>query len=207
MLSVEIRGMKALARAVSSFQKQERKALNVAVRVEGFRLMKRLKRELRQGRPGGRPFSKLRRISGYYEGKRLQEEIAPGAKKVYRRNRKALVRAATAVRYFIPKKKETEMHVGWTGPAVSKSWKRIMKLQQEGFSAPVTDEIRREFVRRGAAMAKRSLNRRYFFLRKTTTRFRTPARPVIDPFWRAHREEAWRNIRNNYRRKLSGERI
>ena len=49
--------------------------------------------------------------------------------------------------------------------------------------------------------------RKYFALRKTTTRFHTPARPIIDPFWAAHRFETLSNIRANYRRKIAGERI
>ena len=47
----------------------------------------------------------------------------------------------------------------------------------------------------------------YFFLRKETTTFTTPARDVIDAFWASHQGEVMGNIRSNFERKMRGERI
>lgn len=99
------------------------------------------------------------------------------------------------------------MGVGWVGPKVSKSWKRIAEAQQKGFTSEITEGRRRYFRNLGLLIDKRSKFRKYFFLRKETSKFVTPARPIMDPFWDAHKRKAWHNIRENYRRKMRGERI
>jgi hypothetical protein len=48
---------------------------------------------------------------------------------------------------------------------------------------------------------------KYFFLRKTTTTFKTPKREIIEPFLNAHKGMIGPNVVANFERKLRGERI
>ena len=188
--TIKIHGLKKLQKYLDQASKAEDKALQTAIKVEGFKLRKKLQKEIRQGAPGGQkfdPLSFIRRKTG--------------------RTTKPLRRLAIAVRYFIPSTKPFEMHIGWTGRGVSKKWKYLAKSLQEGFTKPVTEKQRKYFRVLGGQLTKRSKVRKYLFLKETTTHLTTPARPILDPFWRAYREQAWRNIKKNYQRKISGERI
>ncbi len=183
-----VKGASHLQRYVKAQWRQEVKALETAIRVEGYRLSKKLKQEIRAGAfTGGDEKSGIAR--------KLSRQTTP------------LKKLATAVRYHVVKSPNFQIHVGWTGPRVSKSWQRIATQQQEGFTRPVTDR-QASFLRSvGGGLAKRSKYRKYFFLKKTTKEMTTPARPIIAPFWRKHEAEAMARIKNNYLRKLRGERI
>jgi hypothetical protein len=78
-------------------------------------------------------------------------------------------------------------------------------MHQEGFWHGMEEGDRKSILKMqgqvGPGIAK------YFALRKSTQRFHTPARPIIEPFWGAHQAEALGNIRSNFRRKLAGERV
>lgn len=196
MLRVVEKGFTNIERTMKAESARQEKALNTAVKVEGFRLMRLLKQQIRAGAPGGRKFEPLTFLARRWgsKGNRL-------------RANKPLRRLAVAVRYWVKDRKPFDMRIGWTGPRTSKSWKRIARLQQEGFARPVSEKRRRSFARLGEPMSARSPARKYMFLRKSTTRFETPARPVMDPFWRAEEKRAWHNIRRNYRLKMKGRRI
>jgi hypothetical protein len=190
-IQIAITGLSSLEKTLGAKIKAERKALNTAVKVEGFRLRKEMASDIRKGSPGGQPFAPRTYLSKAYSG---------------RPNQKALARLAVSTRYFIPEHDPITMHIGWTGPQVSKSWKRLAKMHQEGFTAPVDDKRRQYLIKIISQKGKRSIYRK-FIPRASTTTFKTPARPIIAPFWAAHKSQALRNIRNNYRRKLAGERI
>lgn len=194
MLNVTTKGFANLERILKTESARQEKALNTAVKVEGYRLMRLLKKQIRAGAPGGQKFPDLTYLSRVWTG---GSRLGPN---------KPLKRLAVAVRYFV-QNLPFEFRVGWTGPKVSKSWKRIAKLQQEGFIRPVTQSLRKSFARSGSAMPIRSKAKIYMFLRKSTKTFKTPARPIIDPFWRSEKGRAWRNIRRNYQLKLQGRRI
>jgi hypothetical protein len=170
--------------------RRQKKAFETAVKVEGFRLRKRLQQEIRQGAPGGAEFAPLSMIQR-------------------RRSRRktALRPLAKAVRYHVTRGESggLEMRIGWTGPKVSKAWKRIAERQQEGYTVPFKPSFRRYLAGYGGEI--RGKFRPYFFLRKETRAAEVPARPIIEPFWDAHKDEARRNIARNYFRKLKGERI
>ncbi len=67
--------------------------------------------------------------------------------------------------------------------------------------------MKQVFIRIGSKMGERSRLRKYYFLRKATSTLTTPPRPIIVPFWSAHKGEAERNIVSNFNRKMRGERI
>ncbi len=175
------------------------KAAETAVKVEGYRLMIELRKELRAGKAGNTTLAPLR----YITASRRSASSKP------------LASLARAVRYAtIGKGATLKAMFGFLAIKSSWSWIRIAERQQEGFttsadalSAGESATVRQSFVRRGAKLSRRSSLRRYFFLRKTTRQLTTPARNIIEPFWVAHQREAERNIINNFRRKMAGERI
>lgn len=189
-VNAKTHGVKALKQYLLKAGKTENKALQTAIKVQGFKLRKRLQQAIRQGAPGGEKFAPLtfiRRKTG--------------------RTTKPMRRLALAVRYRVADKDPFDFRIGWTGPGVSKKWKYLAETLQAGFTKRVTEKQRRFFRQLGGQMTKRSKIRKYLFLKKTTTHMTTPARPILDPFWRVHEDRSWREIKKNYRRKLAGKRI
>jgi hypothetical protein len=195
MLKGTILGAQKLAADLKAVRKQEVKDLNTAIRVEVFSMRKELKADIRSGAPGGKRFAPLTFLA---RRKRDSKRFSPN---------KPLSRLALGIMYNIKRWNPFEIALGWTGPRVSESWKRIAEAQQKGFDRPVTDPQERYFRHRGEEISERSKNRKFFFLRKSTTQMDTPERPSIEPVWKAREREAWVNIRNNYRKKLKGQRI
>ncbi|MDA8139027.1 MAG: hypothetical protein M0036_10275 [Desulfobacteraceae bacterium] len=185
------------------------KAEDTAVRVEGFRLMRVLRAEIRKGAPGGRqfaPLSMIRRTLG--AGGRL-------------RGNNPLQRLSRAIGYEVAARSPAALKIGFVGRASSDAWRRIAAAQQAGFETSADEpyfrrrniSIREYLAGQGGLVdrtmfgGRKSRRRNVFFLRKSTQRLKTPARPIIEPFWQAHEPEARRNIRSNFIRKLRGERI
>jgi len=196
MLQATTKGFKNLDRVLKAENLRQEKALNTAVKVEGFRLMRLLKKQIREGAPGGKKFNPLTFLSRAWSGK--GKRLGPN---------KPLRRLALAVRYFVKDQRPFDMRIGWVGPKTSKSWKRIAQKQQEGFTGQMTESRREMFRGMGSRMSKRSVARKYMFIRKSTTRLKTPARPIMDPFWQAEEYRAWKNIQRNFRLKMKGQRI
>ena len=124
MLNVTLRGVTKLQKDLKAERTRAKKALSTAVKVEGYRLRKVMKAEIRKGAPGGRPFKGLSMI------RRIMWGPESGRLKVNR----PLKRLAIAIRYYIKRQDPIEMHVGFSGPLLSKSWKRLAYMHQEGFS-------------------------------------------------------------------------
>ena len=201
MISVRLvtKEFKKFMQGLDAVDKKRIKTAEVATRVEGYRLMNLLKKEIRQGSPGGRKMAPLT-----YMARRWSH--AKGVSPKSMRADKPLARMAIAIRYNVTRN-PFMMEIGFVGRKVSKSWKRLAQKHQEGFTATMKPERRAEFVRAGAAMTKRVKTRKYMFLRKATTTFRTPARPIIEPFWKSQEFLAKLNIEANFIRKWRGERI
>jgi len=190
-----------------------RKATDTALKVEGFRLKKLLEKELKAGAPGGRAFDPLTEMARRTMGK-YDKSVRPARKALTRsRGAESMHRAIRYNAYSLYRK--FVFAFGFIDPAkgekLSKSWKRLARLHQEGFVRTVTEAQRRYYARRGSKLVGKTGRRlkaaKFFFLKKGTTTFRTPARPIIDPFWAAHRGEAERNVKSNFEKKLRGERI
>ena len=197
-----VKGTRKVTQFVKAEKKKHRRSLNTAIKVEGYRLRTLLIKEMKAGAPGGVAFAPLRVISRSFRGNQMS-----GSRYRYTQYRKPLRRSVEAIRYDVQDKDPIRMAIGWTGSKVSKKWKRIMEKQQEGFSAPISEGMGQFWRAKGAKLSKRSKNRNYHFLKRSTKRGRTPARPIIEPFWRAHKDEAAKNIRRNFLRKLQGKRI
>jgi hypothetical protein len=203
-------------------------AARVALRIEGFRLKREMQREIRQAAPGGKHFAPLRAVSRFM-GRAGAAQTKP-----------PLHRLAIPVRYWedvigrdysvsVGYQDKPVVNIRYRGAlaglvrhrdfrsrdALSKSWLRIARSQQRGFSFPAgdkTDEdsFRRELFERGVKLKKMGWPEnitRFFFLKPSTSRIRVPARPIVEPFEKAHAFEAMRNIRNSFERKMRGERV
>ena len=184
------------------------KAHQTAVKVEGFRLKKKLQQEIRQGRPGGRQHTPLSYIARRLNKKVL---IMGGITRRQSPNRAPIERLAHGIRYNIGQN-PFEMKVGFvqptTGPhTVSESWRRLALLHQRGFTRNITRDQRKFIIKRGGSLGKIDGGDTPFFLRQTTRKFDSPARPIIEPFWQANERTAEKNIRNNFKAKLKGKRI
>jgi len=192
LIKMTTRGFADLERVVKAENRRQKKALDTAVRVEGFRLMRLLKSEIRKGAPGGRKLKPLSFIA---------------RRRLHRGRNEPLRRLAIAVRYFVADRDPLELHIGWAGPKVSKRWKHLAQVLQMGFTHGMSELTRAGLIGTGSRMSKRAKGRRYHFLKKTTQLFTTPARPIMVPFWQAYRHESLKNIAENFRRKMRGERI
>lgn len=184
-----VRGIENIERNLRAENRRQVRALDTAVRVEGYRLRRQLIQDIRAEAPGGRRWEPL---------SMLQRRRA--------RRTKALQTLTRAVRYHVPQRSPIEMHIGWVGPRVSKSWRRLAQRHQEGFTYEPSKQQRRMLAQVGGRM-RRSKYKPYHFIRRETKRFKVPARPIMEPFWRRQEPISRSNISRNYVRKLRGERI
>lgn len=184
-----IRGLENLEKLIDSTHRKADKALSDAIRGTAFRLRVMMQDEVSKGIVGGRRFKPLSMIGRYTR---------------YRGADTPLKRMAKAIRYWVKQNKPIEVRIGWTGPMISKRWKRIAEAHQESFESPIRDPRRNYFRSIGKDLPMRSKYRKYFFLKKTTTKFKTPARPIIEPFWNKHELWSKENVRNFFRIKMAG---
>lgn len=182
-------------------------AYKTAVKVEGYRLASLLKSDIKHGAPGGNTLKPLT-----YIAMRMARKVR-GAGTFVRQNpnRKPLANLATGIRYAVTNS-PFSMSIGFVQPVgrsnqISKSWRRLGEIQQSGFSTAVTKEQRKAFARRGGELGTIEGGNTPFFLRKSTTHLNTPARPIISPFWYAHKAAAMSNISSNFKSKMAGNRI
>jgi len=204
MIEMLVKNWQAFQRDIGAANRRRVKAAEIATKVEGYRLMRILKKEIRAGAPGGRALAPLSEIA---------KRRGRGGNR--RRNRSPLARLAFPVRYNTETRGGTfTFRLGFVNPnrgrPISKSWKRIAQAQQQGGSLTLSEEGRKGLIRMGASLKRRSTTEdaaRYFFLKKSTRNLRLPARPILDPFWNTHEGEVRRNLERNFARKMAGERI
>lgn len=207
MISFVVKNIEKTVKEIQAYGELTRKSASGALKVEAYRLTGLLKLEIGAGKAGGEAFSPLTEIA-----KRMGKPI----------NRKPLSRLKGAVRYaageingnpavevgFIEGLNTRQGAGGVRASRVGKSWLKIAAAAQEGGETPFTEERRRAILSVGASLKKRrDPMAKYFFLRRGKTSFRTPPRPIIEPFWRAHEAETLRNVLQNFERKMRGERI
>ena len=191
MIEITATGAGNLAKWLDATNARSKKALYTATRVEGFRLMRLLRQEIKQGAPGGRPFAPLSVIARSARG--IHGDPTP------------LRRFALLVRYQADQDMVRIGFFSGRSKPLSQSWRRLTLDHQYGFYHDMKETTRKRVLRQ-LKYVEPGL-KKYFALRKTTRRFYTPARPIIEPFWSTHEAEALRNIRSNFRRKLAGDRI
>jgi len=183
--------------------KEKKKALETAIKVEGFRQLKLLREQIRTGAPGGQPYAdRLSKIAGRTKAGRLRKNQAP------------LYMLARLLRYNVDYANgELSFRFGFVrgNDAIGGSWKKLLQKAQAGASMLYSGsrtELGRQLARIGGRLKKKGdPDAKYFFLRKETGRAQVPARPMIAPFWNQYRDEALANIQANWARKLRGEQI
>lgn len=203
MLTMTIKGVRQLNRDLGAETKRQKKALNTALRVEGYRRLRELRDEIRAGRPGGHPYAAaLSKLAGRTKAGRLRKNQAP------------LYRIARMLRYdIVYKNGDLSFSFGFMDRGrrpISSTYKQMLQKHQEGIDVLYRGsraELGIRFARIGAKLKKKGdPDARYFFLRKTTGRkIDLPKRPVVNPFWEEKRGDAIASIRRNFRRKLMGE--
>jgi hypothetical protein len=206
MINITISGIKELDRMLANKTKQTQKALNTAMRRQGFLLRQKLQEEIREGAPGGLTFEPWRYITLWHTENK--KKILTGAARWSGGPLRRL--GGRWIRYHVESNEPFVLKIGWVG--VPGNIKKRAAQHQQGFTSPVSSRLRRILIQRGIKrkeiegdLPKGMGVARYHFLKKSTTTFRTPARPVIEPFWRAHKAESWQNIRKNFRLKMRGE--
>jgi len=194
---------------LDAVEKKRVKAAEVSARVEGFRLSRKLKAEVKEARPGGTRLTPLSQIARRTKtGKRKKNA------------RKPLASMAHLVRYKATRESgKFNVAVGFVNPKMnSRSWKQLVTLHQEGGASILYGGSRSalgvRLARIGGRLKKAGdPDARFFFLKRKAGRGlgssgpQLPARPEIDPFWKANKAEARRNITTNWERKMAGERI
>lgn len=154
--------------------------------------VKLLKKEMRQGAPGGATYPKLSNIG-------LFDVIQSGLK---RKRGKPLNRLAKHVSaYMTPRQGGATIEAGFVkkGGRGSNVYINLAKLHQQGFKSQISEKRRRYFAVLGKTLPMRSKFRKFFFIRKATKYFEVPARPIIDPFWEAHSHTITHDVKARYR--------
>jgi hypothetical protein len=197
MITAVFKELQKTVKDIQADKARTTKAMETAVKVEGYRLMKILKEQLKAGKPGGSELDPLTEI-----GKRYGKPI----------NRKPLSRLAPTIRYGVERRGDGMVvgigFVDYGSKKLSKSWLRIAEEQQEGAVKAISEERRKGIISIGVSLARRKdPTAKFFFLRKTTQTAKIPPRPIIDPFVSAHLKESERIIVSNFERKMRGERI
>lgn len=200
-------------KALASADAKQRKAAQDAVKVKGFRLRGQLISEVKKGAPGGSRFAPLSSMRKEWIGNPRLKALRPfatGASNFITGEPPA--RDASPIRYNAALiGKDFKVEIGFVDTAskkLSKSWKRLAEVHQTGFAHAISPAMRKALARKGAKLkreGKRFAKR--LFLKKSTTRFSTPARPIIDPFWSTHSSQASRDIEIFFEKKMRGERI
>jgi hypothetical protein len=173
-----------------------RRALKNAIRTEAFSLRQTIQQAIRMSAPA--PGQHLRDLSMIARTVNRRQGL---------RHPRPLLRLAGGVTYDVDDNGMT-MRVGFTKR--SPRWTVIAAdRQQAGFTRPVTEKMRRYMAWRGSERrAKRTWKTRRtgnpLMLRKTTTRFVVPPRPIIEPFWDWQRTQTIGRIRKNFRTIMRG---
>lgn len=187
-----------LAQLDAEYRKYVRTAFTV-VKVEGFNQMRQLQAEIKAGSPGGQTFKPLTYLAVIMRDRRygggnrfnINRHAALGKTE----NWPPLYRMFHGIRYHVtyPEKTAMNFRFGFGTIFSSTSWKRLARMQQEGFTTPVTNKMRMDFaMKAGIALSS------------STTQLTTPARDIITPFWEKHQSEMWRNIKANFEIKSQG---
>lgn len=198
-LKVTMTGAKKTTRWLEKKRSEAVKAENTALKVEGFRLRTQLQKEIRAGAPGGKQFAPLTYISRGLHRSRMRPD-------------KPLASMATAVRYAVTSQKPYTVKAGFIQPGsgyhgISKRWIALAEMHQRGFDRTVTERMRKMFVQWGARLGTVEGGDTPFFIRRNTQKMKTPGRPIIAPFWESQRHQTRRNIENNFKKKMRGQRI
>lgn len=196
-VNAQIVGLDNIRRRIGAWESDSPRALKNAIRTEGFSLRMTLMAAIRAGKPA--PGSHLPELSLIARTLNRRSGI---------RGYLPLLRLASAVTYDV-NDSLGEMRIGFTKRSALWS-RRAAEKQQAGFTTPVTPEMRLMMLRRGT---QRRFSRSWrgrrlgnpLILKRTTRVLKTPARPIIEPFWDHQKRSSLDRIRNNFRLIMRGQ--
>jgi len=178
---------------IKPLQRAEKRAddiIPMVLRGVGFSSKKTLATEIRKQKPGGKSYDKdKRQISRKLSGKR------------------DLLKFLAKYTHYDRPKEISNTHsisIGWVGSGISKRAKGMAKSHQKGFKTPVSDEIRKKLRRMAEDGDVPKKYRQFFFIRDDTKQFETSARPILEPFFEAHREHMRNRFKEYYTIKYNG---
>lgn len=205
MLKMTVRGSRKLYRDLKAENRRQQRALNLAIKVEGYRQLRQLREAIKSGRPNGLPYR--------WPLSHIARRTKTG---LFKKNQIPLYRLARLLRYNA-EYRNGEIHFSFgfmntNRSALSGTWKDILIKHQEGVDVLYggsRTELGIRFARIGARLKKKGdPDAKFFFLKKTTgRRIKLPDRAIVPPYWQANRAEAIVNIRRNFAAKLAGRRI
>ena len=210
MLKMTVRGIEKLRKDLAIEGERNRKALDTAIKVEGYKRLRELRDDIKAGRSGGAAFAALSEIAKRTKTGRMKKNPVP------------LYRIARMLRYNV------RYTTGLTGIGgisfsfgfishgrrpIQSTYKQMLIKHDEGIDVLYSKDGRTALGRRlarigGKLKKKGDPDAKYFFLRKTTgRRIKLPSRQLTEPYWSANRESALASIRRNFRLKMQGKRI
>ena len=171
-----------------------------ATKGEAYRLMRLLQKEIKAGAPGGVPFAPIREIT-----KETRAGNIPKPKPLYRLFNAVRYRATT-------EGSGLTIGIGGIEGMVSSSWLRILLESQTGSAKPVDPKFREHLLSigiglKGTGTKKATGLARYFFLKRQTQTFKTPARSIMDAFWNEQAGQVMTNIQTEFNRLIEREKI
>jgi hypothetical protein len=188
-----------------------------AVKAEGYRLWKLMRAEIAAGAPGGSAFEPLREIS-QWSGRRTPLKGLSRAVRYKKTGSGLNFRMEIGAVDSRAERRDTSgvdalggMGREWADKGLSNAWVTIFSRQQAGFQTSVPADLRAFYAGIGGALLKKKGAMagwaRFFFLRKETTQFTTPARDIVDTFWRSQQGSLQGNLSAYFAKKLAGEKI
>ena len=197
MLSFVVKGAEKTLAALAQEDRRQKRALVTALKREGYLRAKELQREVRAGAPGGQAFAPMSKMFGVMSRLNRRHGYAKG-----------FIQSGNLIQYDVMGSDENAIvSVGWPTSRVPGSFRKLMADLQEGKTTSVSAEQRRFFAGVAGQSGSRTNARKYLFLKRSTSSFRMPGRPVITPYYNAHRSEFLPSIRKNWIAKMKGQRI
>ena len=187
---------------LKAFPKYAEQAVASALKSEGFRLRDLVKAAIRAGGLAGNTWEKLnphtgimaRAKKGYVKNYKLVWKGQKGSKKRVRQYKDVMLstksaplsKLAGAVRYDYDSNDQMVSIGLIQSGGVSQSMIKLAGMHAKGFQTKITPKSRKMLFALG------------FPIKKSTTTFETPARPVIDPVFRQEEGAIMTNIEQNF---------
>ena len=185
MLNISAKINKDSINVIKKFKEEDiriRKAIITAIQVEAYRLAKEGKDDLRKNRLHLAPLVPLRKKGGRKQ-------------RIRKAGKAPLSGIAIGIRYKVDKK-NISASIGFLGQSAKEhNLRRIAGKSAPGYTIYYTKKFRAYMVRRGVR------------LKASTKTAKVVARPIIKQIEKITGKDMYDNIKNNFRRKLKGERI
>ena len=188
MLSITLKGIEKAAKDIERWAdrkaKEITKAMSLALSKEGYRVYQKARQDLKTGALGLEPKAVYRNEPGSKKYRRRAKDKRPPLSKIF-----------SGITYQIDRRK-LHLEVGFRAVTPGTKWQaRIAEKSLKGYTWLIRDKSR-------LALHKIGIH-----LRRTTTSVRVPARDIMGVVLEREGSRMLINIKDNFRRKMAGERI